>query len=808
MKSSARRVVVIAPDDVENQIEALRGVIDLANSLGPERPLEVWYWRTDATPGMHLDGPQGKADAQMAIADADLVIAVFWSRLGTPVLGAVSGTAHELELAWDAWGKQGTPEVWIYFSQQPVPQDALRDTHQFAALQEFRARLPAVLSYFEFADTEELQTSFANHLRVWLKDSAPPAARTALDAQGILVPPDVSRTVTREDQLKDLRSSFLHSPIVCLHGIAGSGKTRLAAQYVRSSLRLPEHADQAFWYDVGDGDTLDEMLSVFPSEFVGPGDSIAGRCKQLLATLRLRGQLLVIDDFHRANRASFGQLLRLASVQPAPGLILILSRIALFQPDVAEVAIRSWTASEVSALLSQLGTRPMAEPLLARLTTKTGGLPLAVTFFSILVEQLGRDPAALLQGELTQGPLAQQWYSDIKAELTQSELSLLRYFSLAEPFITDPVLRRAEARLEKSERSRAFTRLQTLLLIGSRGPARWAVHPFVAECTLADTDEDLVRRLLLDLCNFSRSGLRNLRPGEISHRSLAAGIRAARYAQKADDRQQSASIIRQIAGAAKRLGHYRALRDLCLWQMTVDPACDPWIRYHYAHCQMILGDLQTAVTVLAALRPQPKGAAINFSAARILADARSQLGDSTRAAAGLEAVLAQQPDDSKGAKAAHAQARATLARLLIETEQLDRAAKLATDLARERHDDRTLGVLLVVLGQIDAITNMSHAEIRFQSAVEKFRSVDDRRGLSWALTNLVTALLSGQDGNRQRARRAAREAMAINARIGESTAEYSQWLATIRPSFRTDIATASLIDHEVARISADLGLPE
>jgi tetratricopeptide (TPR) repeat protein len=808
MKQHAKKMILVGPDDVENHIDILREVIDWANILIPERPFEGWFWHTDSTPGLHLDGAQGLTDAKMDITSADLVVAVFWSRIGTPVLGAPSGTVHELERAWDAWRGQGTPDVWLYFSEQDVPQDALRDPRQFTALQDWRAGLPTEQSYFEFSDIDELRTMFMRHLHDWLKVEEPPPARSALDEQGILVPPDASRTVTREDQLRQLRESFLQSPVVCLHGIAGSGKTRLAAQYVQSPLRLPEHADQPFWYDVADGDTLDEMLTVFPSDFVGSGDSIVGRCKQLLATLRLRGQLLVIDDFHRANQATFDPLLRLAGLQRTPGVILLLSRVALLQPDVAEVPVRPWTAPEVADLLDQLGARPLPESLLARLTTKTGGLPLAVTFFTILVRQLGHDPATLLQGELTQTPRAQQWYSDIRAELTPSELALLRYFSLAEPFITDPVLRRAEARLDPGERSRAFTRLQTLLLVGSRGKARWAVHPFVAECTLADADPELVRRLLLDLCNFSRSGIRNLRPGQISHSSLAAGIRAARYAQKAGDTSQSAAIIKQISAAAKRLGHYRSLRDLCLWQMTADPRCDPWIRYHYAHCQLILGDQQTAVTVLAALRSGPAGSAINYASARILADARAQIGDGVRAAGELQQVLRQPPDGTKGAKATYAQARATMARLLIETDQLDDARALVSELARDTPDDRSLAVLMVLLGQIEGPVNRRYAEARFQSAIEKFRSVDDRRGLAWALTNLARTLVSQPGGNVARARRAAREAMAIYARIGGSTNEYNQWLTAIRPSFRTDVAMLSLIDHELARVSTDLGLSD
>ena len=804
-----RQIVIIAPSDVEDEVDTIRGIIDLANSFRPEQPIRPWYWRRDATPGLHVEGPQGVTDEQMRISSADLVIAIFWTRLGTPVGTESSGTLHELNLAWDSWRSIGTPAVWIYFCKRPIPQDALEDSGQFSALRSFRSNLPREQSFWEFTDPDDLETIFANHLGNWLQRNAPSNPPTLPDSEGVLVPPDASRTITRNDQLSHLRRAFAGSPIVCLHGIAGSGKTRLAAQYVSSRQRIRAHSYQPLWYDVADEDTLDDMLSVFPIEYVGSSISSLNRSKTLLATLKLRSQLLVLDDFHRANRVSYAPLLQVARFQPAPSPLLLLSRIALFIPDSIELAVRAWSAPEVSALLEHLGGPELSQSLLTQLTEKTGGLPLAISFFSTLVNQLGHDPNTLLQGELTQTHLTEQWYAEIKAQLTDSELLLLRYFSLAEPYITTPVLNRAEARLRRQERSRAFTRLQTLLLIESRGSSRWAVHPFVAEHTLNDTDDELINRFLRDLSNFSRSGIQNLRPAEITQRSLAAGIRACRYAQRAKDTAQSAAIIRHICGAAKRLGYYRPLRDLCLWHITVESECDPWIKYHYAHCQLILGELQIAVTVLATLQSPDRGSALTFAVARLLAEARSQIGNPETAIIELRRVLAHHPDASRGAMSSYAQARSTLVGLLIETDELSEASLLAIELAREAHethDERGLAKIAVQLGQIEAHSSLRNAERRFRVAVDKFRSVGDRRGLAWALRNLAKTLLALDGDSYSRARRPAREAMAICSRIGESTTEYGEWLEAVRFRFLNDLATLSLIDRELFRVSNDMGL--
>jgi tetratricopeptide (TPR) repeat protein len=804
--SSEKRVVLLAPDDVENELETIRAVVDWANQLLPRERLILWHWQTEGTPGMHLDGPQGLADQQMEISAADLVIAVFWSRLGTPVQSDESGTAHELRLAWESWRRTRKPDVWIYSCSRPVPQSMLEEEDQFPRLRRFLRSLPQEQSAREFESAEELQRKFAMHLGRWLENNNPQPVKEQAILRGVLAPPDSARTVPRPEEIERLAESLRDAPVVCLHGISGSGKSRLAAQYGVSPKRLAEHSQGLLWYQVPDGGTLEEMLAMLPQELVGPAElSPLTRSKNLLTTLRLGSQMLVLDDFHQVDRASFAPLLRAASIQSSPAVILLLSRMALYLPDAAEIAVRAWSPAEARRLLEQLGLPEIAEDLLRNLTNKTGGLPLAIRFFWVLVKEYRRAPTALLEGELSQTYLTESWYAEIKAGLSDAEINLLRYFSLAEPYITEPVLKRAQAHLDESLRVRAFMRLQTLLLVESRGARRWAVHPFVAEHTLNDTDNLTRQSMLRDLCQFSLDGIRNLRPNQMTHQSLAAGIRAARYAQRAKDVLGSQEIITRIASAAKRLGYYRSLRDLCQWHMTQEN-CDPWTRYHYAHCELILGNSRATVTVLSGLKWPESNPSLRFAAARILSEAQAQLGDLKSAISGLRRALTHSPGSGRGALASFRQAKATLARLLLMNRSFTEAREIATELARSSKDPRSLAVSVMLLGQLDAVESPGNAERRFRMALGKFRAVGDRRGQAWATRSLAETLLR-QHKSLDEARRLVRESLSSCARIGESSLEYLEWLQRMQTVYVSDASMLTMIDLETARVSSDLGSP-
>lgn len=80
---------------------------------------------------------------------ADILIALFGSRLGSPTPSAVSGTVEEIERAVEA-----AKPVHLYFSTAPLPHDV--DTRQLDGLREFRQAIQARGLYGEYHNVTEL----------------------------------------------------------------------------------------------------------------------------------------------------------------------------------------------------------------------------------------------------------------------------------------------------------------------------------------------------------------------------------------------------------------------------------------------------------------------------------------------------------------------------------------------------------------------------------------------------------------------------------------------------------------------------
>lgn len=86
---------------------------------------------------------------KQGIDSADILIAIFGSRLGAPTRDAVSGTVEEIERALSS-----KKPVHLYFSTAPLPNDV--DTRQVDGLREFRSEIQQRGLYGEFATPEQL----------------------------------------------------------------------------------------------------------------------------------------------------------------------------------------------------------------------------------------------------------------------------------------------------------------------------------------------------------------------------------------------------------------------------------------------------------------------------------------------------------------------------------------------------------------------------------------------------------------------------------------------------------------------------
>src|SRR5207249_2083975 len=127
------RVMIGSPSDVSSERQAIREIISQWNYVHAEdRKLVLMPvgWETHSTPTMG-ERPQAIINRQV-LASCDLLVAVFWTRLGSPTGLAPSGTVEEIDEHLQA----GKPAM-LYFSSAPVLPDSV-DQQQYAALKTFK----------------------------------------------------------------------------------------------------------------------------------------------------------------------------------------------------------------------------------------------------------------------------------------------------------------------------------------------------------------------------------------------------------------------------------------------------------------------------------------------------------------------------------------------------------------------------------------------------------------------------------------------------------------------------------------------
>ncbi|WP_431988090.1 hypothetical protein [Streptomyces parvulus] len=129
-------VLIASPGDTASERNAVEDVIRSWNSdhtLRRKIHLLPLRWELGAVPMLGSRDAQQEINEQFADA-ADIVIALFNSRLGKATKRAVSGTAEEILRA-----RERGAAVHVFFSEGSIPRD--HDPDQLKALNEFRKEL-------------------------------------------------------------------------------------------------------------------------------------------------------------------------------------------------------------------------------------------------------------------------------------------------------------------------------------------------------------------------------------------------------------------------------------------------------------------------------------------------------------------------------------------------------------------------------------------------------------------------------------------------------------------------------------------
>ncbi|MFJ4105702.1 hypothetical protein [Amycolatopsis japonica] len=204
--SNVVSVLVASPGDVAVEREAIRATMWDFNDLHAQALQVVllptmWETSSRADLGSH---PQELLDEQI-VDRADIVIGVFWTRIGSLLPDGTAATVHELERVVAA-----SKPALLYFSNQPVVPSSI-DADQMQRVTDFKARARGWGLYREYDTATDLVDQLKNDLLRTVRDRldlpTPEAPIRAATASAHLVAKTDRRESSRVDRNGRLKIS-------------------------------------------------------------------------------------------------------------------------------------------------------------------------------------------------------------------------------------------------------------------------------------------------------------------------------------------------------------------------------------------------------------------------------------------------------------------------------------------------------------------------------------------------------------------------------------------------------------------------
>jgi len=157
------KVMLASPEDIHKERDIIREVLAKWNDVNSESRGIVLLpvgWETHSTPEMG-DHPQKILNKQI-LKDCDLLVGVFWTRIGTSTGDYPSGTVEEIEEHF----KTGKP-VMIYFSSAQVKPDEF-NSKQYDELKKFKKTIETRCIFKEYKNVDNYKEIFYQDLSIML----------------------------------------------------------------------------------------------------------------------------------------------------------------------------------------------------------------------------------------------------------------------------------------------------------------------------------------------------------------------------------------------------------------------------------------------------------------------------------------------------------------------------------------------------------------------------------------------------------------------------------------------------------------
>jgi hypothetical protein len=160
-------VMIASPNDVPNERNIIRDVVyewNIVHSIQRNIVLLPIGWETHSTPEMG-EHPQKIIDKQI-LDKGDLLVGVFWTRIGTSTGEYASGTVEEIEKHI----KSEKPTM-LYFSNQPVLPDSV-DSEQYKKLKDFKESCRTRGLYETYDSYSDFKDKFYRQLQLKINGDA------------------------------------------------------------------------------------------------------------------------------------------------------------------------------------------------------------------------------------------------------------------------------------------------------------------------------------------------------------------------------------------------------------------------------------------------------------------------------------------------------------------------------------------------------------------------------------------------------------------------------------------------------------
>lgn len=162
-QATVYNVMIASPSDILEERHVVREVLTKWNIIHAENRHVVLLpigWETHSIPETG-DHPQSILNRQI-LEQSDLLVGLFWTRLGTPTDKYVSGSAEEINRHVDA----GKPAM-LYFSDQPAKPSSV-EPEQYRKLQQFKDKWSAHALIGEWENPSDFREKFDSQLQMKL----------------------------------------------------------------------------------------------------------------------------------------------------------------------------------------------------------------------------------------------------------------------------------------------------------------------------------------------------------------------------------------------------------------------------------------------------------------------------------------------------------------------------------------------------------------------------------------------------------------------------------------------------------------